>query len=302
MHPRQSGELRIGARQSTQAHQRVGARIAQQADKARQLGRCVAQDHAAARVEHRALRVEQKLHRLLDLPGVPLRHRVVRAQRNRFRVGEFGRRLRHVLRNIDEHGSRSSGRRKIKSFLDRDSEVLHVFDEEVVLDTRPCDADGVAFLERVLADRMRRHLPGDDDQRNRIHIRRRDAGNRVGDARTRRHERDTDLVRRARIAVRSMHGALLVPHQDVLHFVLLEQLVVDVEDSAARIAEDVLDAFFLQAADRDFRTGELHYSKPLNQWTIPAHEGVPAASCARRASANCGDAISVCASVEALIG
>ena len=73
-----------------------------------------------------------------------------------------------------------------------------------------------------------------------------------------RDQRDADLVRRARIAVGRVHGALLVPHEDVLDLVLLEELVVDVEDRAARIAEDVLDAFFLEAADDDFGTRELH--------------------------------------------
>ena len=71
-------------------------------------------------------------------------------------------------------------------------------------------------------------------------------------------QRDADLVRRARVAVGGVDGALLVPHQHVLDLVLLEELVVDVEDRAARIAEDVLDAFFLEAADDDFRTRELH--------------------------------------------
>ena len=55
-----------------------------------------------------------------------------------------------------------------------------------------------------------------------------------------------------------MDRALLVAHQDVLDLVLLEELVVDVEDRAARIAEDVLDALFLQAADDDFCTRQLH--------------------------------------------
>jgi hypothetical protein len=61
-----------------------------------------------------------------------------------------------------------------------------------------------------------------------------------------------------------VHGALLVPDQDVLDLVLLEQLVVDVEDRAARVAEDVLDAFVLEAADDDFRAGELHM--PALRW------------------------------------
>ncbi len=68
-----------------------------------------------------------------------------------------------------------------------------------------------------------------------------------------------------------MRRALLVAHEDVLDLVLLEQLVVDVQDRAAGIAEDVLDAFFLQAADDDFRTGELHGSMPYaNGWNPPA--------------------------------
>ena len=66
------------------------------------------------------------------------------------------------------------------------------------------------------------------------------------------------LSARARVAVGRVHRALLVAHQHVLDLVLLEQLVVDVEHRAARIAEDVLDAFFLEAADDDFRTRELH--------------------------------------------
>ena len=72
------------------------------------------------------------------------------------------------------------------------------------------------------------------------------------------HQRHADLLRRARIAVGRVDGALLVAHEDVLDLVLLEQLVVDVEDRAARIAEDVLDALFLEAADEDFRARQLH--------------------------------------------
>ena len=49
-----------------------------------------------------------------------------------------------------------------------------------------------------------------------------------------------------------------MPDQDVLDLFLLEQLVVDVENRTARIAEDVFDAFFLEAADDDLCAGELH--------------------------------------------
>ena len=46
----------------------------------------------------------------------------------------------------------------------------------------PRDADRVAFLEGVGADQMRRHLAGDADERDRIHHRVGEAGDRVGRA------------------------------------------------------------------------------------------------------------------------
>src|SRR5512143_251073 len=52
-------------------------------------------------------------------------------------------------------------------------------------------------------------------------------------------------------------------YEHVLHLLLLEELVVDVEDRAARIPEDVLYAFFLEAADDDFGTRELHGHGPV---------------------------------------
>ena len=55
-----------------------------------------------------------------------------------------------------------------------------------------------------------------------------------------------------------MDGALRVPDEDVLDLRLLEELVVDVEDRAARVAEDVLDALLLQTADQYLRTRQLH--------------------------------------------
>jgi hypothetical protein len=44
-----------------------------------------------------------------------------------------------------------------------------------------------------------------------------------------------------------VNGSLLVAYENVLEFVLLEDGVVDVEDSTAGIAEDMLHALFRQA-------------------------------------------------------
>ena len=119
------------------------------------------------------------------------------------------------------------------------------------------DADRVAFLECVEADRRRRHLPGDDHHRDRVHVRGRDPGHRIRHAGARRNERHADVAGRARIAVGRVNGCLLMAYQHVFDAVLLVQRVVDVEDRAAGVAPEVLDAFGLKTADEDFRAVRL---------------------------------------------
>lgn len=55
-----------------------------------------------------------------------------------------------------------------------------------------------------------------------------------------------------------MHRALLVADENVLYLVLLEQLVIDEKDGTARITEDVLYLFFLQAPDYNLCASQLH--------------------------------------------
>ena len=52
-----------------------------------------------------------------------------------------------------------------------------------MLDDRTGDADRVNFLEGVLADVLGRNLPGDDNDRHRVHVRSRNAGYGIGSAR-----------------------------------------------------------------------------------------------------------------------
>ncbi len=206
---------------------------------------------AAAGVDVRALGGEQQLRGLADLAAVALLHRVVRAHLDARRVVERRARHRHVLRNVDHHRPRPAGAGDVERLLDRRRQLANVLDEEVVLDDRPRDADRVAFLERVEADRRRRHLAGDDHHRDRVHVGGRDSGDGIGDAGPRRDERDADLAGRARVAVGGVDSRLLVADQHVLDRVLLVERVVDVEDRAAGVAPEIADVFRLQAADQD---------------------------------------------------
>ena len=115
---------------------------------------------------------------------------------------------------------------------------------------------------------MGRHLPGDDDQRDRVAQRIGQSGDRIGRARARRHQHAADLAGRARIAFGGVHRALLVAHQDVADPVLrLEQRVVDRQHRAAGIAENVLHALIGERLDHHFGAGHLCHG-PLHSLVL----------------------------------
>ena len=191
---------------------------AEQVDQRAQLGRGIAQDDAAAGVDVRALRRRAAAARALRIcPPWPLRTGLYE------RISTLARIAGTALVDIETsfgmsttHRAGPAGAGDVERLLHRHRQVAHVLDEEVVLDDRPRDADGVALLERVQADRRRRHLAGDDHHRDRVHVGGRDAGDGIGHARAGGDERDADLAGRARIAVGGVHRGLLVAHQDVL--------------------------------------------------------------------------------------
>ncbi len=116
--------------------------------------------------------------------------------------------------------------------------------------------DRVAFLECIQTNRVRRHLTGNDDHWNGIHIRSRQTGNGIGNARTRGHEAHANFIGAAGIGVSSMDGGLFVAHQNMLEFAVAENGVVDVEHCATRVAEHMFNTFFGQATYDDFCTGD----------------------------------------------
>jgi len=278
VHAEHAEEFLVRGAIAAEAHQRVRDGIAEQIGELVQLARRIREDDAAARVDVRALRRQQQRDGLADLARVAFRDGVVRAQRHALQRLVLARRLRHVLRNVDQHGAGPAGTGDIESFLDGGGEIAHVLHEEVVLHAGTRDTDRIALLKRILADRSSRHLAADDHHRDRVHIGRRDARHRIGDAGAGGHEAHANLAGRARVGVGGVNRGLLVAHQDVLELVLLVQLVVDVEYRAAGIAPDKLDVFVGQClhehggADRvsfvrgcgirrgEFRAGHIHRS------------------------------------------
>ena len=129
------------------------------------------------------------------------------------------------------------------------------------------DARHVRLLERIAAQRIGGNLTGDDDERDGIHVRRRDTRDRIGGTGTARDDDGADLASRTRIAIGSVHRTLLVTHEDVAELRAIVERIVDVERMAARISEDGLDTGIFQRPDQALRAGHLRF-------VVVAHRGV----------------------------
>ncbi len=216
-------------------------------------------DDAAAGVEQRALGRRHQRDGFADLVGIAVELRPVALVLEflGLEIGALGEL--HVLGNIDHDRPGPAARGDVKRLVQRERQVGDGFDEIIVFGARPGDADGIAFLKRIVADEMGGHLAGDDDERDGVAERVGQAGDGIGGARPRGDQHGADLAGRARIALGGMHRALLVAHQDVLHLVLLEYGVVDRQHGAAGIAENVLDALIGKRRYHHFCAGHLSH-------------------------------------------
>ena len=125
-----------------------------------------------------------------------------------------------------------------------------------MLGAGPGDAGRVRFLEGVVADEVRRHLAGQADDGDAVHERVGEAGHRIGRAGPGGHEHDADLAGRAGVAFRGMNRAAFLADEVMAQPVLLEDLVIDRQHGAARIAEDRLDTLIDEGFDDHF--GAVH--------------------------------------------
>ena len=206
--------------------------------------------------DHRLLRRVDQVERVLDLAGHRAMRRAIAAQLRRVGPHELARALLRVLGDVDQHRAGAARARHVERLADRLGDFVGAGHQVVVLGDRQGDAGDVGFLKGIGADQLAADLAGDADDGDRVEHRRRQAGDHVGRARARRGDGHADLAGRARIAVRHVRGALLVPHQDVADRVV-EHRVVGRQDGAAGIAEDARDAFARERFPKDLRAGLL---------------------------------------------
>ena len=161
----------------------------------------------------------------------------------------------HILRNVDNDGSGPAGCGDPKGLMNNAGEVRDVLHQIVMLGAGARDPDRVAFLESVRADQVGRHLTGDDDQGNGVHEGIDDAGHCIGGAGPRRHQHHPRLAGRARITLRSVGGALLMARQDMAQARLVKERVIDRQDRAPWIAEQIRHTLVDERLHEDLRPG-----------------------------------------------
>ena len=246
VHAQHAQVLAVAGRVCTQAHQGVRDRVAQHVHQGAQLGRGIAQEHAATGVNVGSFGRQEQLERLADLTAMALAHRVVGAHLDAARITGVGHLLKgHVLGDVHQHRPGTAAARDVEGFFQGFRQISGVLDQKIVFHHRTCDAHGVAFLEGILADGVCWHLSADDHHRNAVHIGGSNTGHGIGDAGAGGNQCHTDIAGGAGITVGRMHCRLFVAHQHMLNAVLLEKSVVNVQHGTAWVTPDVLDVFGL---------------------------------------------------------
>ena len=179
-----------------------------------------------------------------------------------FRVIKIHLRAENVGSDVHYHRPRPPRPGDEKRLFDRPKQILRTLDEIIMLRDRRRDTADVRFLERILADDGGRHLSGETNERNRIHIGGGDTRYKIRAARSRSREADADFSRSARVTVRRQRRALLMTHKDMreLHFI---DFIVQRQDHAARIPENDVYAFLFQAFQDCLRSIDTHFDFPL---------------------------------------
>ena len=153
-----------------------------------------------------------------------------------------------ILRNIDQHRTLAAAHSDLERKADSISKLVNRLYDEVVLCDGHSNSGDVHLLEGVQTQQTAGNVARDGYQRDRVHVSCRNTRNEVGSAGAGSSKHDTSLTGGACVAVGRMAGALLMAGNYMPDFVaVLVQTVVNIENSASRIAENSIRALFEQA-------------------------------------------------------
>ena len=276
MHAQHAQHTRIVRRHRAQPHQRGNHGRIHPVGKSQQFAFRAGEDHAAAAINQRLLRLGDQFGRLLQPGrglhlvafqrlafGAKLRRRMLHGKfRNQlraagrlvFRLGDL-----HIFRNVDQHRAGAAARCDVKRLADDVGQLIHPRDQIVVLGDGHRHAGNIRFLKGIRAHQTLRHVAGDKDDRRGIHVRRRNRRHQIGRAGAAGGDAHARLAAGARIAVRRVSCVLLMRGQHVMNAVLtLVKFIVNRQNRAAGEAEHGSNALLDEAFNQNRRSVEFH--------------------------------------------
>ena len=281
VHAQHAQHARVVRRNGAQPHQCGDHRRIHQIGEGRQLPLRAGENHAAAAVDQRLLRLGNQPGRLLQ-PGLSLHlvalqrlalqtklhRRVLHGELGNQRLAGGRRILRlgdlHILRDVDQHRAGTAARSDEERLADDIGQLLHPRHQIVVLGDGHRHAGDIRLLKGIRAHQALRHVAGDEDDRRGIHVRRRNRRDQIRRAGAAGSDAHARLAAGARVAVRRVTGVLLVGGQHMPNPILpLVQLVVNRQNRAAGKAEHGSNALLNQTFNQNRRSVEFHLNRSL---------------------------------------
>ena len=214
--------------------------------------------YAAADIQNGLFAFLYRFCYFLYLPFMPLRGGVIAPYRRLFGIIKLAFRDLNVYGQIDNNRPGTPRAGNVKGLLHDRGKLIYILHKKIVLRDGARYARYVRLLESVVPDQVCLDLPGKRHHRNGIHMRSRDARNKVCRARPGRSHAHAHLARRAGVTVRRVRRALLVPRQDETQIFCVVKLVEKRQDRPARIPEKHLYLFAPKRLQNYFRAGHFH--------------------------------------------
>ena len=139
----------------------------------------------------------------------------------------------------------------LERLFHHDRDFVDIGDKVAVFHHRQGQPVEISLLESALPDHRLRHLTGDGDQRDRIHVRVGDAGDEVGGAGAAGGHADAGLAGGAGVALGRKRPALLVSRQDGANLFRTGQRLVQLHARATRVGEQGVHTLPLQGFDEN---------------------------------------------------
>ncbi|MNJ58484.1 hypothetical protein D3C77_541170 [compost metagenome] len=160
----------------------------------------------------------------------------------------------YVLRNVDQHRPLAPRIGDVECLMNDTRQLLYAANQIAMLRNRHRNAGNIRFLEGIRSDQTGYDVPGDNHQRNRVHERCSNTGDRVRRPRSRSCDTYPYFAARPCIAVSRMNRSLLMSCQQVMKVVKSIQRIIDVQYGPAWVSEDAFDTFQHQAPKQYFRS------------------------------------------------